>query len=176
MCRRSRESGDEEEEALEKHRQNSSIGERLVGGIQKKYTVKKASKMKDEETESEEMEPLPDYGLPQVTAASTISLPLIEEESSPTSPAQSRQSYVRQNSDTSHIFTVHRKPHRPRSESAHSHEGLLLGNESSEPILSDETLTSEPANELQGATELQGLTASAIPQAGATGYGRLPSR
>jgi hypothetical protein len=176
MCRRSRESGDEEEEALEKHRQNSSIGERLVGGIQKKYTVKKASKMKDEETESEEMEPMPNYGLPQVSATSTISLSLIEEGSCPTSPAQSRQSYVRQNSDTSHTFTVHRKPHRPRSESAHSHEGLLLGNESSEPILSDETLTSEPANELQGATELQGLTASAIPQAGATGYGRLPSR
>jgi hypothetical protein len=176
MCRRHREAGDEEEEALDKYRQNSSIGERLVGGVQKMYTVKRAFKMKDEETESEEMDPLPDYGLPQVTAASTISLPLIEEESSPTSPAQSRQSYVRQNSDTSHIFTVHRKPHRPRSESSHSHEGLLLGNESAEAILGTETLTSEPADELQNATGLQGLTAPVISQAGTTGYGRLPSR
>lgn len=176
MCRRHRESGDEEEEALGKYRQNSSVGERLVGGIQKMYTVKRASKMKDEETESEEMEPMPDYGLPQVTATSTISLPLIEEESSPTSPAQSRQSYVRQNSDTSHTFTVHRKPRRPRSESTHSHEGLLSGNESSEPILSTETLTLEPADEVQDATELQGLTAPVISQAGTTGYGRLPSR
>ena len=140
------------------------------------YTVKRAFKMKDEERESKEMEPLPDYGLPQVTATSTISLPLVDEESSPTSSAQSRQSYVRQNSDTSHIFTVHRKPHRPRSESSHSHEGLLLGNESAEPILGTETLTSEPADELQNATGLQGLTAPVISQAGTAGYGRLPSR
>jgi hypothetical protein len=180
MCRRHRESGDAEDEALEKHRQNSSIGERLVGGIQKMYTVKRASRTKGEDTEGEgtdceEMKPIPDYGLPQVKATSTISLPLVKEENSPTSPVQSHQSYARQNSDTSHTFTVPRKPLRSRSESTHSHEGLLSGNESSEPILSTETLTSEQADEPQSATELQGLTASVISQAGTTGYGRLPS-
>jgi hypothetical protein len=180
MCRRHRESGDVEDEGLEKRRQNSSIGERLVGGIHKLYTVKKVSRMKGEdtegdETESKEMEPMADYDLPQVTATSTFSLPLIVEEGRSTSAVQSRQSYARQNSDTSHTFTVLHKSLRSRSESTHSSEGLLSGNESSEPILGTETLTSEPVDESQDATELQGLRASMISQAGTSGYGRLPS-
>jgi hypothetical protein len=181
MCRRHRESGDVEDEGLEKRRQNSSIGERLVGGIHKLYTVKKVSRMKGEdtegdETESKEMEPMADYDLPQVTATSTFSLPLIVEEGRSTSAVQSRQSYARQNSDTSHTFTVLHKSLRSRSESTHSSEGLLSGNESSEPILGTETLTSEPVDESQDATELQGLRASMISQASTSGYGRLPSR
>jgi hypothetical protein len=181
MCRRHRESGDVEDEALEKRRHNSSIGERLVGGIQKMYTVKRASRTKGQdaegdETESEEMEPMADYGPPQVTATSNISLPSIEEERNPTSTVQSPQSYVRQDTDTSHTFTVPHKPLRSRSESRHSYEGLLSGNESSEPILNNETLTSEPAvDESQDATELQGVRASVIPQAGTTDYTQLPS-
>ena len=180
MCRRHRESGDVEDEELEKRRQNSSIGEKLVGGIHKLYTVKRASRNKGEDTEADEMEnremePMEDYSLPQVTAASTVSLPLIVEESRSTSAVQSRQSYARQNSDTSYTFTVPHKPLRSRSESTHSYEGLLSGNESSDPILGTETLTSEPVDEPQNATELQGLRGSVIPQAGTTCYGRLPS-
>jgi hypothetical protein len=181
MCRRHRESGDVEDEGLEKRRQNSSIGEKLVGGIHKLYTVKRASRNKGEDTEADEMEnremePMEDYSLPQVTAASTVSLPLIVEESRSTSAVQSRQSYARQNSDTSYTFTVPHKPLRSRSESTHSYEGLLSGNGSSDPILGTETLTSEPVDEPQNATELQGLRGSVISQAGTTGYGRLPSR
>jgi hypothetical protein len=170
MCRRRREEGDDDDEALQKQRMSSSVGERLVGGLERMYTTKRASRMKDEE-----MEPMPDYGLPLVTTTSAISLPLPGEDSSPTSPAQPRQTYVRQNSESSTQFSVPRKPLRPRSESAQENDALLLGHNTSEPVLGSESLTLEPVDERNDLAELQNLTAS-MPTSGSTGYGRLPSR
>ena len=171
MCQRHRQAGDVDDEALEKQRKSSSVGERLIGGLEKRYTVKRALR-----TENEEMEPIPDYGLPLVAATSTISLPLIGQDRDWAPLAQPRQTYVRQNSDASRQFSVPRKPLRPRSESAHESETLLLSHNSSEPVLGNESLTSEAVDEQYDPTGLQDLTDSAIPKAGSSGYGRLPSR
>jgi hypothetical protein len=171
MCRRHREEGDDGSDALEKQRENSSVGEKLVGGLEKMYTVKRASRMR-----GEEMQPIPDYGLPLVKTTSAISIPLPGQEDSENSPAQIRHTYLRQNSETSTHFSIPRKPLRPRSESAQESDVLLLSQNSSEPVLGSESLTSEPFDENQDLMQLQEQTASSMPNVGNTGYGRLPSR
>jgi hypothetical protein len=171
LCRRHREDGYDDNEPLEKRRQNSSVGERLVGGLEKKYTIKRASRM-----DGEEMEPIPDYGLPLVTTTSTISLPLAGQDSSPSSQSQPRQTYVRQDSDASQRFYVPRKPLQPRPEFAQESGEPLLGNDGSKPILINESWTSEPVDEHRDPMELQDLMASAMAKTGNSSYGRLPSR
>ena len=161
MCRRHREVGDDD--VLEKERQNSSVGQKLVGGLEKKYTVKRASR-----TVGEESEPFPDYGLPRVTTSSMISLPLTGQDDTPPIPVLPRQTYVRQNTDPSRQFSVPRKPLRPRSESMQESEVSLLGQ--------NDMMTSEPVDEHHDSTELQDLGPSNMSKAGSTGYGRLPSR
>jgi hypothetical protein len=170
MCRKLREEGADDDEALEKQKQKSSVGEKLVGGLERLYTVKRVSRM-----EGEEMESMPDYGLPLVTTTSAISLPVPGEGSDETSLAQPRQTYVRQNSESSTQFSIPRKPLRPRSESAQESDAPLLGHNDSEPVLGSESFTSEPVDGHQSLTELQDRTASEMPKVGNTGYGRLPS-
>jgi hypothetical protein len=171
MCRRLREEGADDDEASEKQRQNSSVGEKLVGGLERLYTVKRVSRLEDEEMKS-----IPDYGLPLVTTTSAISLPMPEEDGSPTSLAQPRQTYVRQNSDSSTQFSISRKPVRLRSESAHESDAPLLSHNSSELALGSDRFTSEPVDKHRSLTEFPDLTASEMPKGGNSGYGRLPSR
>lgn len=172
MCRRHRQAGhDGDNGAMEKERQKSSVGEKLVGGLEKMYTVKRASRR-----EGDGVDRVPDYGLPQLTTTSTISLPFVGQVSGPSSPRRPRQTYVRQNSDASRHSSIPRKPVPLRSESMLDSEAPLLGSSSSEPFQSHETLASEPADDHQDMTELQELTAPARLRAGNTGYERLPSR
>ena len=163
MCRRHHEVGDDDDEGMETERQNPSVGQKLVGGLEKKYTVKRASR-----TEGGESEPFPDYGLPQVSTSSMISLPLTGQDDTPPVPVQPRQTYTRQNTDPSQQFSVPRKPLRPRSESMQESKALLPGQ--------NDMMTSEPVDEHRDSTELQDLGPSNMSKVGSTDYSRLPSR
>lgn len=172
MCRRHRQAGhDSDNGAIEKKRQKSSVGEKLVGGLEKMYTVKRASRR-----EGNGVDRVPDYGLPQLTTTSTISLPFVGQVSGPSSPTNPRQTYVRQNSDASRHSSIPHESVPLRSESILDSEAPLLGSSSSEPFQSHETLASEPADDHQDMTELQELTAPARLRASSTGYEPLPSR
>jgi hypothetical protein len=122
MCCRLRTQGAGDDEKFEKPKQGSSVGEKLVGGIERLYTVKRASRMEDGEMESG-----PEHGLSLVT---TISRPIPGGGRDPTSLAQPRR-----NPEPSARVSISRRPLPPGSEPTEEgeSEALLLGHDSSEP-------------------------------------------
>jgi hypothetical protein len=163
MCCRLRKQGAGDDEAFEKPKHGSSVGEKLVGGLERLYTVKRASRMEDGEMESG-----PEHGFSLVPTTSTISPPIPGGGRDPTSLAQPRQ-----NPEPSTRVSISRRPLQPGSEPTEEgeSEALLLGHDSSEPVSRGESSASEPVEEHRSQTELQALVGPEMPNAGYTGSG-----